>query len=104
MRVVERATPVAAILAAFSSLACCLPFAFVGAAGLFGAGARLQMLRPWLLSASGILLVIGFVQLYLRRNQCQKRSRVSVAIFWIATGIVLLLILFPQIAASILAG
>lgn len=104
MRVVERATPVAAILAAFSSLACCLPVAFVGAAGLFGASARLQMLRPWLLAASGILLVIGFVQLYLRRNQCQKRSRVSVAIFWIATGIVLLLILFPQIAASILAG
>jgi len=96
--------PVAAVIAAFSSLACCLPFAFVGATGLLGISTRLQMLRPWLLGASGILLIIGFAQLYLRRNHCKKRSRVSIAIFWIATTIVLLLILFPQIVASILAG
>jgi multisubunit Na+/H+ antiporter MnhC subunit len=61
-------------------------------------------MRPWLLLASAVLLVIGFFQLYLRRNQCPKRSRLSVAMFWIATAIVLLLILLPQIAASILAG
>lgn len=104
MRAVERTTPIAAIVAAFSSLACCLPFGFVGAAGLLGASAHLQAMRPWLLAVSGVLLVIGFIQLYVRRNQCQRRSTLSVAIFWIATAIVLLLILFPQIAASILAG
>ena len=103
MRVAERATPVAAVIAALSTLACCLPFAVVGAAGLLGASARLQAMRPWLLSASGVLLIIGFVQLYFRK-QCRTRSRLSVAIFWIATAIVFLLILFPQIAASILAG
>ena len=103
MRIAERATPIAAIIAAFSSLACCLPFAFVGTAGLLGASARSQAMRPWLLLASAGLLMIGFVQLYFRK-QCVRRSRVSVAIFWIATAIVLLLILFPQIAASILAG
>ena len=103
MRIAERATPIAAIIAAFSSLACCLPFAFVGAAGLVGASARLPAMRPWLLSASGVLLIIGFIQLYFRK-QCQRRSRLSVTIFWVATAIVLLLILFPQIAASILAG
>lgn len=103
MRAVERATPVAAVIAAFSSLACCLPFAFVGAAGLLGASARLQAMRPWLLAASVVLLVVGFVQLYFRK-QCYRRSGLSVAIFWIATAVVLLLILFPQIAASILAG
>ena len=103
MRVVERATPVAAAIAAFSSLACCLPFAFVGAAGLLGASARLQAMRPWLLAASVVLLVVGFVQLYFRK-QCHRRSGLSVAIFWIATAVVLLLILSPQIAASILAG
>jgi hypothetical protein len=100
----ERASPVAAVIAAFSSLACCLPLAFVAAAGLLGASARLQMLRPWLLALSGVLLIVGFAQLYLRRKQCQRRSRVSVVIFWIATAMVLLLMLFPQIVASVLAG
>ena len=103
MRIAERATPIAAIIAAFSSLACCLPFTLVGAAGLLGASARSQALRPWLLLASAVLLIIGFILLYFRK-QCRTRSRLSVAIFWVATSIVLLLILFPQIAASILAG
>lgn len=103
MRVAERTTPIAAIVAAFSSLACCLPFTLVGGVGLLGASARLQALRPWFLAASGILLVIGFAQLYLRK-QCQRRSRASVIVFWIATAVVLLLVLFPQITASILAG
>lgn len=103
MRIAERATPIAAIIAAFSSLACCLPLVFVGAAGLLGASARLQTMRPWFLLASAVLLIVGFVQLYLRK-QCQRRSHVSVAIFWAATAVVLLLILFPQIVASILAG
>jgi uncharacterized membrane protein YidH (DUF202 family) len=104
MRVAERATPLAAVVAAFSSLACCLPLGFVGAAGLAGLSARVQFLRSWLLAGAVALLVIGFVQLYVGRNQCRRRSPVSVAIFWIATAVVLLLIFFPQIAASILAG
>jgi hypothetical protein len=104
MRVVERATPVAAMIAALTSLACCLPFSFVGAVGLLGAGARLPAIRPWLLVGSAVLLVIGFIQLYARRNQCQRRSQLSVVIFWIATTIVLLLTLFPQVVASLLAG
>lgn len=104
MRVVERASPIAAIVAALSSLACCLPLSFLGAAALLGTSARVQAFRPWLLGVSILLLVVGFVQLYLRRGQCPRRSRISVAIFWIATATVLLLILFPQIIASILAG
>ena len=104
MRVAERATPLAAVVAAFSSLACCLPLGFVGAAGLAGLSTRLQFLRPWLLAGSVALLLIGFVQLYIGRNHCHRRSPASVAIFWIATAVVVLLILFPQIAASILAG
>ena len=94
----------AAVLAAFSSLACCLPLGLVGAVGLVGVSVRLQAMRPWLLVGSAVLLVVAFVQLYFRGNQCKRRSPLSVAIFWIATSIVLLLILFPQIVASILAG
>jgi len=104
MRVVERASPIAAVIAAVSSLACCLPLSFLGAAGLLAAGARMQALRPWLLGASIFLLIVGFVQLYLRRGQCLRRSRMSIAIFWIAAVFVLMLILFPQLIASILAG
>jgi hypothetical protein len=104
MRVVERAPPIAALITALSSLACCLPFAFVGAVGLAGVGSRMQVLRPWLLAASAVLLVLGFVQLYFRRDKCERRSHLSIVIFWIATAIVLVLVLFPQILASLLAG
>jgi hypothetical protein len=104
MRVAERVTPVAAVVAALSTLACCLPFAFLGAVGLAGASVRLQSARPWLLASAGILLVVGFVQLYVRSNQCQKRSRLSIALFWSAALIVLLVILFPQVIASVIAG
>jgi hypothetical protein len=90
MRVAERVTPVAAVIAALSTLACCLPFAFLGAMGLAGASVRLQLARPWLLACAGILLVVGFVQLYVRRNQCQRRSPLSIALFWGGTVIVLL--------------
>jgi uncharacterized membrane protein len=103
MRVAERATPVAAVIAALSTLACCLPFAFVGALGLAGASIRLQSARPWLLVIAAVLLVLGFVQLY-RRNQCKKRSPISIALFWCSVVIVLLVILFPQVIASLLAG
>jgi hypothetical protein len=103
MRVAERATPVAAVIAVLSTLSCCLPITFLGALGLAGASVRLQSLRPWFLVSAGILLV-GFIQLYVRRNQCQKRSPLSVALFWGAALIVLLVILFPQVIASLMAG
>jgi uncharacterized membrane protein len=103
MRVAERATPVAALIAALSTLACCLPFSFLGALGLAGASIRLQSARPWLLVIAAVLLILGFVQLY-RRNQCKKRSPISIALFWCSVVIVLLVILFPQVIASLLAG
>src|SRR5713226_3033056 len=99
MRVAERATPVAAVIAVLSTLSCCLPLTFLGALGLAGASVRLQSLRPWLLVSAVILLGIGFIQLYVRRNQCEKRSRLSIALFWSAALVVLLVILFPQVIA-----
>jgi hypothetical protein len=104
MRAAERATPFAAVIAALSTLACCLPFGFLGAAGLAGAGVWLQSAKPWLLASAGILVVLGFIQLYVRRQQCRKRSPLSIALFWLAAAIVLLVILFPQAIASLIAG
>jgi uncharacterized membrane protein len=98
-----RVTPVAAVIAAVSTLACCLPLGFVGAIGLAGIGVRVQTVRPWLLGGSLALLILGFVQLY-RRNQCQKRSPVSIAIFWCSVVLVILIILFPQLIANLVAG
>jgi hypothetical protein len=104
MRVAERATPVAAVIAVLSTLSCCFPLTFLGGLGLAGVSVRVQSLRPWLLVGAVILLGIGFIQLYVRRNQCQKRSPLSIALFWGAALIVLLVILFPQVIASLIAG
>ncbi|MFZ2002107.1 MAG: hypothetical protein WA239_10525 [Candidatus Sulfotelmatobacter sp.] len=94
----------AAVIAVLATLSCCLPLTFLGALGLAGASVRLQSLRPWLLVSAAIMLGIGFIQLYVRRNQCQKRSPLSIALFWGAALIVLLVILFPQLIASLIAG
>src|SRR6185437_14331560 len=102
MRVAERATPVAAVITALSTLACCLPFGFLGAMGLASLSVWAQSFRNWFIGGAAVLLVVGFVQLY-RRNQCKKRSPVSVGMFWVAVAIVLLIVLFPQVIASIVA-
>lgn len=105
MKGVERGAPAAAILAALSALACCLPFGMVGALGLAGVSVWIAPLRPWLLGAAVLLLVLGFWQIYRRGNQCNaRRSRVSVAIFWMAAAVVLLVTVFPQLIANWLAG
>jgi hypothetical protein len=104
MRAAERATPVAAAIVVLSTLSCCLPFTFLGALGLAGASFRIQSFRPWLFVSAAVLLGIGFIQLYFRRNLCQKRSRLSIAVFWGAALIVLLVTLFPQVLASLIAG
>jgi len=95
---------VAAVIAVLSTLSCCLPLTFLGALGLAGVSVRLQSLRPWLLVGAAIMLGIGFIQLYVWHNQCQKRSPLSIALFWGAVLIVLLVILFPQVIASLIAG
>jgi len=104
MKVAERATPVAAVIAALSTLACCLPLGFLGAVGLAGLSVWAQSLRGWFLALAITLLVVGFVQLYRGRKQCRKHSPLSTAMLWVATAIVLLVILFPQMIASLLAG
>ena len=104
MRIAERTTPVAAVIAALSTLACCLPLGFVGAIGLAGLSVWAQTLRGWFLGLAITLLVVGFVKLYRGRNQCKKRSPLSIAMLWVATAIVMLVILFPQMIATLLAG
>jgi hypothetical protein len=104
MKAIERGAPAAAILATLSALVCCLPFGIVGALGIASISVWLAAVRPWLLGAAVLLLVLGFWQLY-RRKQCTtKRSRVSVALFWVAVLVVLLVTIFPQLLANWIAG
>ena len=105
MKAVERVAPAAAILVALSALTCCLPFGIVGALGLASISVWIAWLRPWLLGAAVLLLVLGFWQIYRRGKQCSTRpSRVSVALFWVAAAVVVLVTIFPQLIANWLAG
>lgn len=104
MRAAERVTPVAAVIAALSTLACCLPFGFLGAMGLASVSVWAQTARPWLLMGSLALLIIGFIQLYRGRNNCRNRSTTSIVLFWLAVAVVALIVLFPQLIATLFAG
>ena len=105
MKAVERGAPAAAMVAALSALACCLPFGMVGALGLAGLSVWIAPLRPWLLVVSVLLLALSFSQIYRRGRQCNaRRSRVSVALFWVAVVVLLLVTVFPQVIANLLAG
>ena len=63
MKALERGAPAAAILAALSALACCLPLGIVGALGLASVSVWLTPFRPWLLGAAVLLLALGGWQL-----------------------------------------
>lgn len=104
MKIAERATPVAAMITALSTLACCLPFSFVGAFGLASLSVIAAKYRTGLLAVALLFLVAGAVQLYRGRTSCNRRSRASVIVFWTAVCVFLLVLLFPQLLASVLAG
>jgi hypothetical protein len=98
----EKLAPAAAVIGAMSSLACCLPFGIAAAAGTAGLGIVLEPVRPYLMVASGVLILFGVWQLYRRGASC-RRSRASIVVFWICAVIVALMMMVPQIVASLLA-
>src|SRR5260370_1572098 len=73
MKPPERIPPIAAAASALATLLCCLPLGFAAAAATAGVAIAVAKLRPWLLGASVLLVVIGFVPLY-RRPACDRRS------------------------------
>ena len=100
----EKIMPVAAAVSALSTLACCLPTGIAAAAGAAGLGVVLEPLRPLLVAVSIALLIAGVVQLYRSNRTCRRRSPVSMALFLMSAIVVLVVILFPQIGASVLAS
>ena len=103
MKHAEKIMPLAAVTTALASLACCLPLGFAAAAGAGGLALVLAPISPWLLALSAVFLAVGILQLYRSRNTCRRRSRTTLALFWIAAVVVLGLIIFPQMVAGILA-
>jgi len=96
---------VSAVASAMAASSCCLPlFPFAAAAGLAGGSALLVTLRPYLLGASVLLIGYGFYQA-MRAKQCNCRpSVISTILLWSSAAIVVVMILFPQAVASLLAG
>jgi len=103
MKHAEKIAPVAAVLGALSTIACCLPLGIAAAAGLAGVGVLVEPLRPLLLGLSIAMLVVGSIQLYRSKRTCQRRSRVSVALFWFSAIVVSAVLIFPQTLASVVA-
>src|SRR5213596_372195 len=100
---------IVASLAALGSVilasSCCLPLLpFLFAAGAAGSSAFFVKLRPFLLAASVLLIAFGFYQRW-RAKKCQcKPSLTSTILLWFSAIVVLVLILFPQAIANILAN
>lgn len=92
-----------AMITSLVTLGCCLPLPFLGAAGIAGASVLLAGARPWLLGLSILLLALGFYQVY-RGVRCRTRqSKTAIGMLSLATIVVVLLLLFPQAIASVLA-
>jgi hypothetical protein len=104
VKAVERGAPAAAILAALSALACCLPVGIIGpwnwqasVSGLHhfvrGCSASPSSCSSWVSGKSTgeeISATFGVVA--------------SVALFWVAVVVVLFVTVFPQLIANWLAG
>jgi len=100
--------PVVSSIAALGSLAaavsCCLPVGtFLFAAGAAGAARILDPLRPWLFGVSIGALIFGFVQAYGQSRCSLRRNPVSIGLLWISAALVLVMLLFPQTIAGLLA-
>lgn len=100
-------TAVGSVVAAVAASACCLGpvvLSLIGAGALGAAAVRLEPLRPIFLALTGVLLAAGFFVTYRRPpadacgpgGVCAPGShRKAKIVLWAATGIVILLVMFP---------
>jgi hypothetical protein len=100
----ERIAPVAAAATALATLTCCLPVGIAAATATVSLAAVAAEYRVWFLLASGALLALGILQLNRAHRQCSTRKRGSVAVLAISATIVVLVALFPQVIAALIAA
>ena len=99
----EKIAPVAAALTGLATLACCLPMGFAAAAVTAGLSTVVAAYQPWFLGLSVVLLAVGLVQLNQVQRTCSRRPYASFVVFGLSAVIVLLVVLFPQVVAGMLA-
>jgi hypothetical protein len=95
--------PVAAALAALTTLLCCLPVGFATAAALGSLSVVVSEHQSWFMAASVVLLGVGVVQLRHAQRACARRPTSSRIVLCISAAIVVLVIFFPQLVAGIVA-
>jgi len=106
MRHTEKVAPVAAVVSALATLACCLPAGFAAATVTGTIGAFVQPLRSWFLGASIVLVLVGVVQVARGRRTCDRSGTGGVVsiIFLSASAVTVVLVLFfPQVVAGLVA-
>lgn len=99
----EMLTPMAAALTSLGTLVCCLPVSFAAAAVTASVSTAVAAWQPWLLGASGLLLIAGAIQLRQAHRRCATRPFASYAVFGVSAGVVVLVLFFPQVIAGMLA-
>ena len=99
----ETVTPVAAALTALSTLVCCLPGTVVAAAATGGVSLFVSSHQQWFFAASLLLLGVGILQLRRAQRTCRVSRSGSTIVLWISAAIVLLVVLFPQVLAGLIA-
>lgn len=92
------------VVSAVTALSCCLPLGFLAALGVTGTSFLLPSFQPWLLGLSVVFLGVAFFQHY-RKTECPaKRSRLAEVLLWSSAFLVLVMILFPEVVASLIAN
>ena len=103
MKHAEKIAPVSAALSALATLTCCLPVA-LAASTASGSLAMVAGDYRWcFLGASALLLLVGGVQLARLRRTCPTRGTGSMVILALSAAILLMVVLFPQLLAGLLA-
>ena len=103
MRHAEKIAPVMAAVTSLATIACCLPVGFVAAAVTASVSMAAAAYQPWFLGVSVLLLLVGALQLRQTQRTCDRRSYSSFIIFGSCAVIVVLVVLFPQVIAGLLA-
>jgi hypothetical protein len=99
----EKVAPVMAAVTSAATIACCLPVGFAAAALTASFSMAVVAYQPWFLGASVLLLLVGAVQLRRMQRVCRTRSYSSLIVFGMSAVIVVLVVLFPDIVAGLLA-
>jgi hypothetical protein len=99
----EKAAPIVAAASALATLVCCFPVGIAAAAATTSLGAVVSAYRGWFLAASVVLLVIGIVHTTRVQRSCATRSRGSMVVLALSGTIVMLVVLFPQLLAGLIA-